>query len=256
MMICFEPYAGTLGKYDQETLLDMIVKAGYDGLDVPADARFYDYTSPDETQKLKERLRELGLGVASVCGMPGGARGHITDPGHKAESLAYWEACIAAAQEFGAGSVVVWPPIPEGVYYEDAWDCCLENLSHILPKARDAGVDLAIEFEKNCLVDNYRDGIRFCEQLGERVKLVADTMHIFNDRADPARCVRAIKDLIAVVHASESERKVPGQGDFDHKTFYATLKEVGYDGPVSLQYRASGLEDMTEACQFVRQMLA
>ncbi len=253
MIICFEPYAGTLGKYDQETLLDMIVKAGYDGLDVPASDRFYDYTSEDETRKLRDRLGELGLGVASVCGMP---QAHITDPRRQEESVAYWEACIDAAPVFGASSIVIWPPIPEGVYYEDAWDCCLENLSQLLPKSRDAGVELAIEFEKNCLVDNYRDGIRFCEELGEGIALVADTMHIYNDQADPAKCVRAIKDLTAVVHASDSDREVPGRGEFDHETFYATLKEVGYDGPVSLQYRATDLDDMTEACEFVRKMLA
>lgn len=253
MQICFEPYAGSLGAFEQEELLGMIVQAGYDGIDVPISAQFFDFESEEETQKLAARCAEFGLATPAVCAMPAV---HITDPARRPEALKFWGRCIEVGAAFGASSLCVWPPIPPGVYYEDAWDCCLANLEELLPKARELSVDLAIEFEKGCLVDNYRDGIRFCQEIGEGLKLVADTMHIYNDKADPARCVRAAQDYIAIVHASESDRKVPGTGEFDHQTFYDTLKEVGYDGPVSLQYKAEGVVDMKQAQEFIRACVA
>jgi sugar phosphate isomerase/epimerase len=263
MLLCFEPYAGTLGRYDWPTMLSMIKDAGYDGIELPVDTRFFDFRSSDEKSQVFGRTSDLGLAVPSVCGMfpPEYQIGH---PEHAQIAHDYVCELMDIAAEVGAKSAVVWPALPEGAYFEDCLETGLANLEKLLPRADSVGVDLAIEFEKGCMVDNYRDGLRLCEEMQRRVgaraaarcKLVADTYHVFNDRAHPQRLVEAAHSRIASVHASDSDRKCPGRGDFDHGLFYGTLKAVGWDGPVSVQYHVEeGAESIQEACEFLRPLL-
>ena len=263
MLVCFEPYAGTLGQYDWPTMLTMIKDAGYDGIELPVDTRFFDFRSAPAKQEVFDRISDLGLAVPSVCGMfpPEYQIGH---PEHAQTAHDYVCELMDVAAEVGAASAVVWPALPEGVYFEECLDTGIANLEKLLPRAEGVGVDLAIEFEKNCMVDNYRDGIALCEEMKQRVgeaagarcKLVADTYHVFNDRANPQRLVEAAHPYIASVHGSDSDRKCPGRGEFDHQLFFDTLRSVGWDGPISVQYHVEeGAESIKEACEFLKGLL-
>ena len=62
--------------------------------------------------------------------------------------------------------------------------------------------------------------------------------------------------LLEDVHISGSHRHEPNpEGDeFDYKAFMKGLNEIGYDGPLTLQYHLDDVESIARGCKFVKKL--
>jgi hydroxypyruvate isomerase len=71
--------------------------------------------------------------------------------------------------------------------------------------------------------------------------LLLDAYHMLRSGRDPAVEARRFGDAIGHVHVADSPgRGAPGTGELDLDAFVAALGEVGYDGPIGLEYDAGG----------------
>ena len=59
-----------------------------------------------------------------------------------------------------------------------------------------------------------------------------DTYQMNIEEEDYRKPVLAAGDLLGYVHISESHRGYLGTGTVDFDTFFATLREIGYGGPI------------------------
>jgi len=67
------------------------------------------------------------------------------------------------------------------------------------------------------------------------VRLVVDTYHMAVD-GDPVDSIRRAGDLIAHVHCAEGSGRGPlGAKGEDQRPYFRALKDVGYDGRISLE---------------------
>jgi sugar phosphate isomerase/epimerase len=66
------------------------------------------------------------------------------------------------------------------------------------------------------------------------VKLLADIYHLMVEE-ESLEVIEDCGALIAHVHVADSERLPPGQGDFDFKPFFTTLRKIGYDQRISIK---------------------
>ncbi|MFQ6043420.1 MAG: hypothetical protein ACE5PV_21410 [Candidatus Poribacteria bacterium] len=48
MLVCYDPYVGTLGKFSSAEIIELVAKAGYDGINLPVREPFID--GKDESQ--------------------------------------------------------------------------------------------------------------------------------------------------------------------------------------------------------------
>ena len=77
----------------------------------------------------------------------------------------------------------------------------------------------------------------------EGIKVTFDTFHAVTEVRDYAEGLRLIGPRLALVHACENDRGVPGAGLVPWETVFQTLAEIGFDGTVGLETYNSRLGD-------------
>ena len=69
----------------------------------------------------------------------------------------------------------------------------------------------------------------------DNLKATFDTYHAVTEVRDYAAGLREIGPRLALVHACENDRGVPGRGLIPWETVFRTLDEIGFDGAVGLE---------------------
>lgn len=252
MLICYDPYVGTLGRFTRTEIIKMVAEAGYEGMNLPVSESLIDGTDESQIDETAELLAKYNLKVPSV-----GFGNHIvTTPALREETRQHFRIVLNIAKRMKSPIIAIWPNQPRGVYVEDTLETLTANLREMLPEASEAGIVLALEFEKGCPLDNYIQAITYINETDNRVRLTCDTHHLNNYKADPYRSVIAMGELLGDVHISGSHRGEPGsEGDeFDYESFMKGLAESGYDGPITMQYHLKDVASIARACAFTRKL--
>ena len=75
------------------------------------------------------------------------------------------------------------------------------------------------------------------------IKATFDTYHAVTEVRDYAEGLRVLGPRLALVHACENDRGVPGGGLVPWEAVFRTLAEIGFDGTVGLETYNTGLSD-------------
>ena len=119
------------------------------------------------------------------------------------------------------------------------WDRAVVNLRKAARMAANAGVRLAMEvlnrFETD-LVNTADQAVKMCRDVGDRTLGVhLDTFHMNIEEKGAEQAIRTVGNRLYHVHASESDRGVPGTGRADWTGLAKGLKAVKYDGAVVIE---------------------
>ncbi len=248
LTICYDPYAGTLGRFTRAEIFDLVAEAGYEGINIPVNAAFLGEVSDAEIDDAVRLAAAHGLTAPTI-----GFGNHIlTTPALKAEALQHFERVLSVARRFDADVIGVWVNPSEGVSRQESLDTLADTLAEMLPACEANSLKIALEFEKGCPLDNYREGVAFIADTGLPVYLTCDTYHLFNDGADPRAAAHAIETCLGDVHLSGSDRGEPGGGVFDFETFADGLKTIGFSGPLVVQYKMEDVASIARSCAFTR----
>jgi sugar phosphate isomerase/epimerase len=89
------------------------------------------------------------------------------------------------------------------------------------------------------------------------VRILADTYHMNIEEDDPCAALRAAGDLLGAVHVSDSNRYQPGTGHVPFAAIVATLREIGFDGVLSVECRLRGepADAVRECGRFLRDLV-
>jgi len=69
----------------------------------------------------------------------------------------------------------------------------------------------------------------------DNLGLLVDTYHLYHQEADWSESLAAAGSWVAHVHVSDSNRRYPGMGVINFRTVIKTLRDIGYDGYLSLE---------------------
>jgi sugar phosphate isomerase/epimerase len=129
--------------------------------------------------------------------------------------------------------------VPAGFPHADAAEQLVQVLALCGPIAQAAGVTLVLEplQKRECniatSVDEAADYVRRADH--PAVRLLVDTYHMTSDDEGPESIGRA-GGLIAHVHCADRQHRAPlGIGSADHRPWFRALKDIGYDGKVSIE---------------------
>ena len=252
MLVCYDPYVGTLGRFSRTETIKMVAEAGYEGINLPIREPFMDGSDEKQVDETEKLLVKYNLKVPSV-----GFGNHIvTTPSLRKEALQHFKIVLDVAKRMNATIISIWPNQPQDVYAEDALETLVANLREMLPETSAANIILALEFEKGAPLDNYIQSITFINETDERIRLTCDTYHLNNYKADPHRSVIAMGKLVGDVHISGSHRGEPGSAgdEFDYEPFMRGLAEIGYHGPLTLQYHLEDVDSIARSCAFTKNL--
>lgn len=240
-------------------LLESLKDWGYDGVEFPM---FAPDCSPWAT--LAATLDGLGLGRTAVTVMPETGNPIAEDAKVRQAGLAHLKACLEACALLGAETLVgpMYSPCGRLVGRgptEQEWARAVEVLRAAAEYADRVGVNLAVEplnrFETyflNCA----EQAVRLIDAVGHpRLGMLYDTFHANIEQKDPVGAVRVAGSRINHVHISENDRSTPGEGHVPWPETFAALREIGYDGWLTVEAFGRALPEVAAATSIWRDML-
>ena len=223
--------------------LELMARAGYDGVALTLDFQHLDPFAPDwqaQARALKRRLDDLGFGSVIETG----AR-YLLDPAQKheptlvtaspegrARRVAFLNRAVDIAAILGSEAVSFWAGVPKpGVDRGEARHWLTQGLAEVVAHARAQGVVAAFEPEPGMLVETAAEW----EALGvDGLTLALDTGHcLVTQDLDPAEAVRRYAGRLGTVAVEDMRRgahvHLPfGEGDMDLPSILQALTDIRF----------------------------
>ncbi|MBQ6921864.1 MAG: sugar phosphate isomerase/epimerase [Clostridia bacterium] len=162
--------------------------------------------------------------------------------------LSRQEKVIIAAGILGCKFVVIHPAIPFGwgeePSRETAFEITAERFYNLLPTASSEGVTLCVEnmpFGKGHSFSEIGDVKRLVTEINAyNLKICFDTGHCNVTGEDHYAAIKTLGKDLACLHvhddaARQDRHLVPYQGEIDWEKVIKGLKEIGFDGCISLE---------------------
>ena len=237
-------------------VLETLKRIGYDGVEVP----IFDL----DLAKWKlwaKRLDDLGLErTANTVIAP---EHNPVSPDRATREAAYqhMQATVDCCATVGSSILCGPHQVALGVFTgrgvtDDEWKRSVEHLRRVAEYAAGSGVVLAEEvvnrFELYHL-NTLDQGIRLVDEVGHpNCRLHLDTFHAHIEEKNTADAIRRAGDRIAHVHVSENDRGVPGTGSVAWDATFAALRDVGYDGWLTVEAFGNFLPNLAAATKIWR----
>jgi len=115
-----------------------------------------------------------------------------------------------------------------------------QELSFLADCARERGIVLNLEpinrYETS-LLNTTDSALALLDEMGnpDAVGILYDTFHSNIEDVDMIEAIRTCGGRLSHVHLADSNRRLPGEGHVDFARIIAALREIGYDGFVSLE---------------------
>ncbi len=240
------------------TLLPRIKEAGFDGVELPL-------INPDQVAAgaIRRALEENHLECTFCSVIPSGLSVIADDSAVRSKTRAHLETCIQTAAE--AGGKLIAGPIYSPVGYlpgrrrnSDEWNRAIECYQSLGDALARNDVTLAIEplnrFETYFL-NTADDAAALCEAVGNpRVGVLFDTFHANIEEKDVAGAYRRLGRHLKHVHTCENDRGTPGTGHVDWKGVFAALREIKYDGWLTIESFGFALGELSAAASIWRDL--
>jgi D-psicose/D-tagatose/L-ribulose 3-epimerase len=221
------------------SLLPRLRAQGFDGFEVPVfePAKF-------QAGSIRRALAENDLECTVCAILPKGMNPTSEDAEIRRRTRQHLADTIKLAADLGSNLMAgpVYSPIgylPGRRRTSDEWQWaveCFQSLGEILHSHQ---IDLALEplnrFETYFL-NTAADAIKFCAAINDSsIGVLLDTFHTNIEEKDVAAAFRTTGKSLKHVHACENDRGVPGTGHVDFVGIAAALKEIRYEGWITIE---------------------
>jgi sugar phosphate isomerase/epimerase len=199
-----------------------------------------------ERQGIREAAARAGIGIAGIHWVlvkPEGLYVNHPDRGLRERTAQYFCDLVDFCADLGGKVMVVGSPkqrnVLPGVSREQAWDWAIAAFRNAVRQAEERGVTICFEplapAETN-FINTAAEALQFVGQLASpRFKIILDVKAMCSEAKPIPQIIRESWPHFAHFHANDRNLKGPGFGDVDFKPIAAALKEVGYEGFVSVE---------------------
>ncbi len=170
---------------------------------------------------------------------------HLTHPERavRDRTAAYFCELVCFCADVGGRFIVVGSPKQrsraEGVSVEQAQAWAIECLRDAVKRAEDRGITICFEplapTETN-FINTADEALRFVRNFASpAMKIILDVKAMCSEARPIPQIIRESWPHFAYFHANDRNLKGPGFGEVDFRPIAGALREVGYDGYVSVE---------------------
>jgi len=234
-----------------------IASIGYSGIEIMADVphAWPAYLLAEQKEAIRKSLSTHGLTISNINAFMMNA---INDARQK-----YWHPswiepyrpyrqvridhtirALDLAKELGSPCITTEPggPLEPGQSWQNGLEIFLESLRPVIAHAEKVGVQLLVEPEPDLLIETAAQFEEFMKHIhSPAVGLNFDIGHMYCVRDDPAPTLHRLKKWIRHVHLEDiaatrvHHHLVPGEGAIDFKATLQALRDIGYQGWVTIE---------------------
>ncbi|MGG1576044.1 sugar phosphate isomerase/epimerase family protein [Fictibacillus sp. NRS-1165] len=230
--------------YPLDEVISRLSSFGYDAIEIGCASphAWPDYLSGDRRQEVLKLLKQKDLKVSAMLPAPGGGPGmNVSSPlaEEREFTINHYKKIVQLAHEWECPTVIYvagW--VVHGTSQKDAWNYSLEGLGEVAKFSEELGITLVVEptpADSN-LIETADDALLLSEQTGaSNVKVMFDTFHALYRNEVPSDYIYRMADQLHHVHISDNDRLPPGQGRGDFDAVIKALKDIKYDGYLSME---------------------
>ena len=254
--MCMFLWTTSVGRKHEKLLRD-IRQTGFDGVEIP----IFEGT-PDDYRRLGDLLDRIGLERTAVSAMGDPAMNLISpDQATRRRGIDYMKWAIDCAEALGADTLSGPLHSTLGQFSGNGPTAAelkrsVSSQRAIGDHAGKHGVTIGLEalnrFE--CYLVNTMDDLAaHIDAIGHpNIRAMYDTFHSNIEEADPIGAFTRNRDRIVHVHISENDRGVPGRGNIPWGETFAAIRDIGYDGWLTIEAFGRGLPDLAAATKVWR----
>lgn len=221
---------------------------GYEGVEI---APFTVAESVEEAgagvrREMRRTAAEAGLEIVGLHWLLASPKGlHLCshDRAVRGRTEKYLEALLDFCADVGGRTLVFGSPkqrnVLPGQTYEEAWDNAIRVFGRLAPRAVDRGVCLCMEAlgpNETNFVNTAAEARRLVDAVGHPgFRMMLDVKGMSDDEEPISDVIRRHADRMEHFHANDATTCAPGFGKTDFGPIGAALREVGYDGWVSVE---------------------
>ena len=223
-------------------------RAGYDAIEIAPFtlANYVTDISPGRRLEIRETAKQVGIAISGIHWVLVQTEGfHLTHPDAdvRERTANYYVELVNFCADIGGRFLINGSPkfrnLLEGVTLEQGRVWAREVLQPAVQVAEDRGVTFCFEplapSETN-FINTAADAISFAREFNSpAMSVILDVKAMSSEERPVADIIRASQDGFAYFHANDANLKGPGFGDVDFHPIAAALREVGYDGTVSVE---------------------
>jgi D-psicose/D-tagatose/L-ribulose 3-epimerase len=238
--------------------LAKLKKTGFDGVEIPifqGDAAHY--------QKVRKELNNLGLACTTVMCMTPEANPISPDASLRKAAVDRFKWTLEMTATLGSDILAGPFHSPLAVFSgsgptADEKKRAADVLRQGAEIAKQAKVTLAIEYLNRfeCyFLTTAADARALVKQVDHpSFRTMFDTFHANIEEKNTRQTIKALADVMAHVHISESDRGTPGTGQVHWDETFRGLREVGYDGWLVIEAFGRALPDLAAATRVWRDL--
>ena len=223
-----------------EATIKRIAELGYHKIEIAGEP------GASDTSKVGKMLKDHGMGCwGSVTLMMEKRNLLAANPDQRAESVKYVKDVVKMVHELNGTMVSIVPGtvgkvVPDG-RPEEEWEWAVSTLREIYEYSESLGIQLGIEpinrFE-TYFINRGDQALALAKDVGPNCGVCLDVFHMNIEEDDMFAAIRRAKGRIAGFHVADNNRMAPGMGNFNWPRIVDILKEVGYDGALSVEFCA------------------
>lgn len=224
-----------------DATLARLKKYGYTAIEIKGEPDQY-----ADTAAVRGQLDHYGIKCWGAITLTLGDRNLCAkDEAQRAATVQYMKDCITMVKELDGHSISIVPAtvgkvVPDATP-EEEWQWAVDGLKDIREHAHAEGIRMAIEplnrFE-TYFITRGAQAAELAKAVGPDVGVCLDAFHMNIEETDFLQTIRDIGPMLFDFHVADNDRMAAGMGALDWPAIIATLKEVGYDGPLTMEFVA------------------
>jgi D-psicose/D-tagatose/L-ribulose 3-epimerase len=216
-------------------------------------------------EKTKRALEDSGMGVHFAVTLTEDTNSISPDRSVREKAVDFFKTCVDTAFAVSGGDCVIggvnyaaWGYFTGKARTPREWEWAVENYREAARYAGDKGIILAVEpvnrFE-TYFINTAEDAVQFCRDVGEKnAKVHLDTYHMAREEKNYYRAISDTGDFLGYFHACENERGIPGTGLVHWDEVYGALKDIGYDGWITIESFTPEVEELARLTAIWRKL--
>jgi len=248
--------------------VDSLVEIGYDAVEFKVDS-FGPHPNKQAIVAGAKAAREAGLIVSNLVILRGLSQADAADKSVAdiAEAIRICAEAEIGVLNFATGGAAQVPAYPEDQWWQvptrtdpKAWDTLTGSLEALVEIAETEGVDLAIEPCVGNLVYDFGTALEMLARCDHpRLRLTFDPSHFVLAGQDLDLAIRRFGDRIRHVHMKDAVGStglsgkgwlfpILGEGVTDWPVFFNALRDIGYNGVLSIEFESFRFMDDVWQC--------
>lgn len=221
---------------------------GYDAIEIAPFtlANYVTEISESDRKRIRAEASEVGIEIAGIHWVLVKAEGmYLTHPDNEVrkKTADYFCELVEFCADIGGRVIVVGSPkqrnIMPGISYEEAWSWAKEVFKDAIQLAFERGVVICLEplapSETN-FINKAEEAIKFIKEFNNpSFRLILDVKAMSSETKPIPQIIRDSAPYLAHFHANDKNLKGPGFGEIDFYPIAGALKEIGFNGYVSVE---------------------